>query len=66
MSDGMLLNKIIETLEKSQGIKIWTSPNPITKETEAQLKALVHEYRDSEINKHVVNLFGANATKQEG
>ena len=60
----MLLNKIIETLEKSQNVKIWDSKNPITNETIEKLKSLVHEYRDKEIDNHVVKLFGSKSIKE--
>lgn len=61
MCEGKLLNSIIEILEKDQNVKIWTSQNEIKPETLQKLKCCIHEYRDREINNHVINMFGANS-----
>jgi hypothetical protein len=58
MSDGALLNEIIQILEKSQNVKIWDSQNELKSETILKLRELVREHVNSEINKHVIKKFG--------
>lgn len=58
MSDGTCLNKIIEILEKNQGVKIWDSQNPISDETIKQLMVVLQEKKDQAIKEHILDLFG--------
>lgn len=58
MSDGAFLNKIIEILEKSQGVKIWDSQNPVKDETIKQMMDALRDVKDKAVKDHILDIFG--------
>lgn len=59
MSDEALINFIVETLEKSQRVKIWDSRNEISLETIAKIKEAITQVKNQAINDHILKVFGA-------